>query len=29
MCVLTGETDIVVDIADYTVDRFLESYRPR
>ena len=29
MCVLTGETDLVGDVADYTVDRFLESYRPR
>lgn len=29
MCVLSGETDIVADVADYTVDRFLGSYRPR
>lgn len=27
MCVLTGETDNVCDVADFTVDRFLDSYR--
>lgn len=29
MCVLTGDTELVPTVADYTVERFLASYRDR